>query len=194
VPFGASAHGRSFRAITFNCNAGSKLTAFEIVRLRPDVVLLQESPNQESVQELAEKLFGSEGAVCWSADCSIIVRGKLQAVARSGSSRHFVHATWTRVDGEAMDIICVRLTPPVVNYALWSPSCWREHAVARQQHRLETYQIAKFFAEIPTSRPILLAGPSCWEAIATVRLATAPSGNGHRVCEMRSALLAKAGE
>jgi endonuclease/exonuclease/phosphatase (EEP) superfamily protein YafD len=154
--FDAAHHDRSFRAVTLNCNAGSKLAAFEVLRLRPDVLLLQESPNHEAVQELAEKLFGSEGAMLWSADCSIVARGKLEA--GTGSSRHFVHASWTRVDGQTVGIYCIRLTPPVVNYALWSPSCWREHAAARRQHRLETGQIARVLAETPSGRPILLGG------------------------------------
>jgi hypothetical protein len=154
--FEAADEKRAFRVVSLNCNAGSKLAAAETLRVEPDIVLLQESPSQETIVELAAKLHGDEGAVLWSADCSIIARGKLQPSGQS--DRHFLHATWTRVNGEVVEVICVRLAPPIVNYSLWSPTCWREHLAARRQHRQETKVIASTLAEIPPGRPILLGG------------------------------------
>lgn len=155
LPFDAP-NAESFRVVSINCNVGSKLAAAEAARFEPDVVLLQESPNQEAVQALAATLFGEEGAVVWSTDCSIVARGSLQASDQQG--RSFVQATWTRSDGRMVEIVCVRLSPPVVRYDLWSPDCWREHAAARRQHRQETKLIRSALASIPKGRPILLGG------------------------------------
>jgi hypothetical protein len=66
------------RVVTINCDLGSQSAAAEAVRFDPDIVLLQESPSEETVRALAQSLFGPAGDSVWSSDCSIVARGRLQ--------------------------------------------------------------------------------------------------------------------
>lgn len=144
------------RAVTLNCSGGNRSAAAEILRLEPDVAFLQESPNEQAVQELGQTLFGNAGSVVWSPDCSIIARGQLQPA--NATSQHFVQATWTPTDGRVMEVICLRLSPPVVRYDLWSPGCWQEHATSRRKHRAEAREVAIALSSASGGRPILIGG------------------------------------
>ena len=53
--------GEILRVISLNCAIGNRLAAEEVMRYRPDVVLLQESPGRSEVEELARRLFGDGG-------------------------------------------------------------------------------------------------------------------------------------
>jgi vancomycin resistance protein VanJ len=146
----------AIRLVTINCNVGSKQVAAEVAEFKPDVVLLQESPDRDSVEALARSLFGDAPGVAWSSDCSIVARGELQPAFHQG--RHFLQATWTLPGGSSVEIFCVRLAPPVVRYDLWSPSSWREHGAERRRHRQQIHELAEVIAAVPPNRPILLGG------------------------------------
>ena len=143
------------RAVTLNCNIGSPSAAAEVCELSPDIVFLQESPNESVAQEIARTMHGGEGHVLWSAGCSIIARGELMN-RRNG--RHFVQATLSLPGGAEIELLSVSLSSPVVRYDLWNPSCWREHAANRRLHNAELAEIAKAIREIPSDRPVLLGG------------------------------------
>ena len=153
------------RVVTINCSVGSRQAVDEVIRFGPDIVFLQESPNEQAVREMAQAMFASAASVVWSPDCSIVARGQLRPINRKET--HFVQATWTLPDSQAMEVICIRLSPPIVRYDLWAPSCWTDHADIRRKHRAEGAAIASAFSSVPNKRPILLGG-DC----------NAPSGDG----------------
>ena len=153
------------RVVTINCNVGSRQAADEVTRFDPDIVLLQESPSEQVAHEMAESMFGGEAGVVWSADCSILARGQLRP--SNHKEKHFVQATLALVDGQTMEVICLRLSPPLVRYDLWAPSCWIDHAHIRQKHREEAAAILNALSGVPIERPILIGG-DC----------NAPSGDG----------------
>jgi endonuclease/exonuclease/phosphatase (EEP) superfamily protein YafD len=64
----------------------------------------------------------------------------------------------TLAAGPTIEIISLRLAPPLVRYDLWSPSCWTEHAAIRRQHRAETEALVKALSATPAERPILIGG------------------------------------
>jgi vancomycin resistance protein VanJ len=144
------------RVVTINCNAGSQSAAREVLRFNPDVVFLQESPNEEAVRDLAETLFGSAASHVWSPDCTVIARGKLEPT--NAKARHFVQATLTFIDGQVVEVMYLRLSPPVVRYDLWAPACWSEHAAARRKHCQEAMDIWQALSSVPNERAILIGG------------------------------------
>ncbi len=152
----APAPASRLRVATLNCDVASVAAAGEVRPLRPDIVLLQESPNAEALRRLANDLFGDEGSVVWSPDCAIVARGQLRQVATPHS--HFVQATLALSNGGEVEVVCLRLAPPVVRYDLWSPSAWREHAGLRKKHRQQALAIAESLAAVPSDRPIVLGG------------------------------------
>ena len=144
------------RVVTINCNVGSRQAVEEAAQFDPDIILLQESPNEQAVHDIAQSMFGSEAGVVWSTDCSIVARGQLQP--KSGKENHFVQATFTLVDGRTIEVICLRLSPPIVRYDLWAPSCWTNHAEIRRKHRAEATVISNALSSVPNERPILIGG------------------------------------
>ena len=158
-------HHSHLRVVTINCNVGSRRAAVESTRFDPDIVFLQESPNEQVVRDMAQSLFGSAASIVWSSDCSIAARGQLRPT--SSEAKNFVQATWTRVDGRTIEVICLRLSPPLVRYDLWAPSCWSDHASIRRKHRVEAAAVLDALSPVPVERPILIGG-DC----------NAPSGDG----------------
>jgi hypothetical protein len=127
-----------------------------VLRFSPDVVFLQESPNEQAVQELGLSLFGSAAGFVWTPDCTIIARGQLQP--GNAAARNFVQATLKLVNGQTVELICFRLSPPLVRYDLWSPGCWLEHATIRRKHRQEATNILNALSPVPLQRPVLIGG------------------------------------
>lgn len=152
------------RVVSVNCSAGSRRAAEEVAAVNPDVILLQESPGEDVLTELAGNLFGTQAGVLVTGDCSILARGKLQLIHES---RHFLHAVLHRADGRMLQLVCVRLLPPVVRYDLWNPSCWREHREAREKRRAEAREIIRSLSEI-APRDLIVVGGDC----------NAPAGDG----------------
>jgi endonuclease/exonuclease/phosphatase (EEP) superfamily protein YafD len=153
------------RVVTINCDGGSRQAADEAARFEPDIVLLQESPNEQALHDMAQAMFGSAAGVVWSPDCSIVARGQLRPT--NVKEKKFVQATLTLVDGRTIEIVCLRLSPPIVRYDLWAPTCWTDHAEIRRKHRAEATAIANALSSVPNERPILIGG-DC----------NAPSGDG----------------
>ena len=144
------------RVATINCNSGDPSAVREAFAQDPDIVFLQESPNEQAIQELAQSQFGDAGSYAWSADCTIIARGRLQATG--AHRRHFMQATLTTPGGKQVEVASVRLSPPLVRYDLWNRACWSEHARIRRVHRDEATALAKALSTVPASRPIVIAG------------------------------------
>jgi endonuclease/exonuclease/phosphatase (EEP) superfamily protein YafD len=151
-----SESGTVLRVVTVNCAGGSIAAAKEAADLAPEILLLQESPSEAAVQELARTLFGVDAAIVWSADCTILARGEL--IAHTHGSHHFSQATLRTPSGRSVEIVCVRLSPPAVRFDLWNPACWREHSALRQAHRNEAAAIAAALENVPGQVPILLGG------------------------------------
>ncbi len=143
------------RVVSLNCSTGSRRAAEEVASFNPDVVLLQESPSEDVLAELATKLFGEQASVLVTGDCSILARGTLQLISQS---RNYLRARLDRADGRTVHVVCVRLLPPVVRYDLWTPSCWREYREAREKRRAEAREITRSLSEIATGELIVLGG------------------------------------
>jgi hypothetical protein len=146
----------TLRVATINCSVGNPLAVDEVLAWHPEIVFLQESPNEPAVQKLAQSLFGDEAGVAWSADCTIIARGNLIPVPTA--AKRFTQATLTTSDGQQVELFCIRLSPPAVRYDLWAAGCWLEHAAMRHKQREEAAELASALSSVPERRPILAGG------------------------------------
>lgn len=130
----ARGQGRAIRVVSLNCCLGSVKAAAEVAAYEPNIVLLQESPGREAVEELGRELFGEGGRVFWGCDTSILARGRVEP--RPGDpSLPFVHGVVTLPSGMEVDVVSLRLSPPVSRLDLWSPGFWRAHRDNRVKHR-----------------------------------------------------------
>lgn len=131
------------RVISLNCAAGEIRAAEEVIPLRPDIVLLQESPSLPELEKLRDNLFGPGAALLHGSDTSIIANGKLGDVIKQSQRGDFIFAEVVLPGKPPIFVCSLRLMPPILRFDLWNPGCWSEMAQSRKARREELQTIAK---------------------------------------------------
>jgi len=128
---------KPLRIVSLNCSGGSKDAAREVISLKPDVVLLQEVPEETIILNLTKEIFGDKGN---------FVRGEESSILASGSVTPIPGMPWfsTRAkvrfsDGIELDVTTFRLKAPIVRADLWNPECWR----VQKENRIARYKQLK---------------------------------------------------
>jgi hypothetical protein len=151
--------GRTLRVVSLDCGDSQSQSAAEVKSLdpKPDIILFQKSPSQEELQKLAGELFSSDGGVMSSTDTSIVAHGKVTPKTSDPNSL-FVHATVELSNGKQVEVINVRLLPPVVRYDFWSPDFWHANRDARRERRKQIDAVIKEMNAIPATTPLIVGG------------------------------------
>ena len=132
----------SLRVVTLNCGWGRVEAVQELKRLKPDVVLLQESPGSKDLRKLADEFFGEEGSFVYGPDATIIARGKLEQVGSDRRVSNFVSAKLTTPEGVSLNLVSLRMNPPVLRLDLYNPAAWSDFTQSRIARRAEAEEIA----------------------------------------------------
>ena len=148
----------NLRVVSLNCGGGLPQAAAEVVAYRPDVVLLQEVPDEKSVRGIAHRLFGANAGICYGWDTAILAHGPVVPVIPPKQERFFVAARVALPTGGTAEVVSLRLNPPVVRIDLWRPGCWREHTENRRARLLEMDQLLGHLNSLPASTPLLMGG------------------------------------
>jgi len=151
-----AATGLHLRVISLNC-AGQLAAAGEVGSWKPDIVLLQESPSSNDVARLTREWFGDAGDFLVGLDCSIIARGRLTRLSDLKTTR-FSQAHLTLPQGTGVEVISLRLVPPVVRLDLWSPACWRAHLYDRQVRKEQMQQLVDELQAFKANIPYIAGG------------------------------------
>jgi len=158
VPRGVlPAQPRDFRVVSLNCAGGSVLAAGEVRALRPDLVLLQESPSKPDLEKLARELFGEGAVVAWGPDATILGPKGLVPFARPRKVSNFVAARWEAAPGRVLDVVSLRLMPPVLRFDLYSPAAWQDYAQSRALRGEEMTEIWRQASQMGAN-PDLIGG------------------------------------
>ncbi|HJT32073.1 MAG TPA: endonuclease/exonuclease/phosphatase family protein [Pirellulales bacterium] len=156
--FSADERGEGIRLVSLNC-AGSSEALCELAALRPDIVLVQESPGREPLVSFARDLFGDEGEVLSGVDASIIAHGKIiRLPVPEDITTNAVHARIRLRQGSEIEVISLRLEAPVVRVDLWSPDCWRAQTANRQRRRKQLQRIITALGNSSAGLPIIIGG------------------------------------
>ena len=147
---------KPLRVISLNC-ANKIDAARELTQFEPDIVLLQESPGREQVAELANTLFGESGNFLHTGDASIIASGTFSDLTSDNVS-HFAHARVLLNAGPELDVISLRLAPPVSRVDFWSQKFWTEHRDRRADHRTEVNLLLHQLHRESAKRSVVLGG------------------------------------
>jgi endonuclease/exonuclease/phosphatase (EEP) superfamily protein YafD len=153
----ASQQGRAVRVVSLNCHVGNDKAAAEVAACEPDIVLLQESPGREHLARLSRDFFGDDGEFIWGGDTAILARGRLQPRNADGTS-HFVHAVVELPNDLKMNVISVRLSPPVFRLDFWRPGFWRDHRDKRVKHRRQIQDVVDDVQSISSATPVIVGG------------------------------------
>lgn len=153
-----SNHYARLRIITLNCAGGNVNVAGEVGKYHPDIVLFQESPDEDSLHIIAKRLFGKHSCVAWGADASIISRGqlipvKLSSDASSLSTYAFIHIK----SGVTVRVISLRLLPASFRTDLLSRNFWAQQASDRICRKDQLKLIRNLIAD-EDSAPAIVGG------------------------------------
>ncbi len=150
---------RTLRVVSLNCAGGSAQAAAEVAQLAPDIVLLQEAPIRKQAQALARRLYGREAALLWGLDTCIIARGRITpAKLPPRHTMYFVQGRVQAAQGVAVEVVNLRLLPPLFRMDLWNPECWRAQKQNRQARREQLQAIANRLSTLPPDEPVLAGG------------------------------------
>ena len=156
--FAGPADAGGLRVVSLNC-AGSAGAVRGLAALRPDVVLLQESPGRDVVDRLAADLFGDDGGAVWGPDCSVLARGTVSGVPRPEDRRgDHVHAVVRLDDGRPVHVVSLRLQPSPARIDLWNPACWTFRYRERKARRARLAEIVAVVSAAAGDAPLLLGG------------------------------------
>ncbi|GBC96300.1 hypothetical protein HRbin16_02102 [bacterium HR16] len=151
--------GEALRIVSLNCAGGLIEAAREVIPYQPDIVLLQESPGKKEVKQLAEELFGRQGGWMHGPDASIIARGTVKPYPLSRDEQvFFVHAKAILPNGKQLEVISLRLWPPIMRVDLWLPDCWREHTEVRRTQMQQLQFVARRLRSLPPNALIVVGG------------------------------------
>jgi endonuclease/exonuclease/phosphatase (EEP) superfamily protein YafD len=144
----------TLRVVSLNC-AGSVEAAVEVVDLKPDIVLLQESMGEVELERLRAKL-GTGWSKVVGVDASILARGRLEPVGFPGKPTSFI-AAWAHLPEKTL-IVSLRLAPPVFRLDYWNPACWRAYADNKRKRRAELMEIVDAIDRVRGTAPVILGG------------------------------------
>jgi len=146
-----TSHGTgTLRVVSLNC-AGEDAAAAEIAAYHPDIILIQESPSEKALAELALTVGGK---LIYGPDRSLIVRGELTPGTLPKSTRA-VRAQVRLPSGLSATVVCLRLWPHPMGDDFWSPELWKAHAVAAREQREALLAILK---DLPANEPMIVGG------------------------------------
>ncbi len=123
----------SLRVISLNA-AGMAENLHKVMDLDPDIVLVQEAPEESVIAELANEAYGVEQAYFVAAGQAILGRGELMA-SIVDENEVAIHARLKIDDEFIIDLTSVDLTPSYPTPYLWNFSRWKELANRRIANR-----------------------------------------------------------
>lgn len=144
--------------VSLNCWTGRQDVLNAIRDQQPDIVLLQESPGRQALEQWTKELFGENGAMLWGRDTSIIARGSLSPVETPPDAA-FVHAIWQPREDFRCHVISLRLWPQPVRFDFWKQEYWQSFANVRTIHNQEMEIVtARVDAAISEALPVIVGG------------------------------------
>lgn len=146
----------SIRVVTLNCDSISRCVE-DLVRVEPDIILLQESPGDEELLRLTQLLFNGEGHFLSSGDTSILARGKIDAL-RDQRGQHYAMGVVSLSGKPSIHCVSLRLAPPVARLDYWSPGFWTDHQAMRYKHREQLRQVMQVLRETLDGDACVLGG------------------------------------
>lgn len=148
----------SLRVVSLNCSVGTPEAAREVIAQKPDLVLLQESPSRQDVQNLARQMWKENGKSVWGVDGSVLANGDVKLLKLPANVDLIATAARVRVKGKTFVAVSFRLSTPPFRVDLWSPSAWSALVAHRKLQRAQMRSLIGIVKSLEPSLPIIIAG------------------------------------
>lgn len=116
---------------------------------RPDVILVQESPGRQDIENLSKEMGGYE--YLYGYDTSIIARGRLE----EHRSKLFFTSGTAIVGSQEYFIVSLRLLTSSPRLDLLNPDCWKSQMHMRRRQMEQTREI---FDLLPDDKILIVGG------------------------------------
>ncbi|MDF1826472.1 MAG: hypothetical protein P1U68_17640 [Verrucomicrobiales bacterium] len=124
---------RQLRVI--NLNAGRNPEAVKrVLDLEPDIVFIQDSPEEKLITEMTNEAFGVERIIFVGSNQAILASGELLN-SLSESNGTAIHARIRIPSGFIVDLTSLDLPPCFPSPYLWRPETWKDLTQRRIQNR-----------------------------------------------------------
>jgi len=115
-------------------SAGSADVLRRAIDARPDILVIQEAPDKNVLDSVADQLYGVARSVASHGTNAIIARGELlEILTEPGDAT--LHARIQRPDGFIVDVTNVDLEGCAPTLQMWRPSVWKKLFAARVANR-----------------------------------------------------------
>lgn len=131
------------KIVSLNWGGASQQPVPTLKKLNPDLLFIQEAPRKDVLSAISEQL--GDYSLIWSPEAAILSKEPLKTVE---SDVHYVRARQ-----DEMDLVSLRLSPPLVRFDFYNPQCW----LAYWSRRIERRHQIESVLEGPTL-PTIVAG------------------------------------
>ncbi len=138
IPKGSDA--QAIKVITINCSGSIKALS-SALQQDPDIVLIQETPQQSVVETWLEQ--HSDYAYAHGIDTSILVRGRIDS---SSHKAFFYNSISAHLNSRKVQITSLRLSTSNPRMDLWNPDCWKAQRRTREGQLNQILKIQEYRA------------------------------------------------
>ena len=151
--------GRTLRVVSLNCAGGLAEAAAEVSAYEPDIVLLQECPKREAMEELGRQLYGDDSHLHAGLDTAILTKFPLHDVPFPHKTDQYVVAARITLSGLAeVEVMSVHLMVTPLEFSFWSPATWRAYSETRSIQRKQLDPVAEHLKRLPSDIAVLVGG------------------------------------
>ncbi len=148
----------SWRVVSLNCSVGTPEAAREVISYKPDLVLLQESPSRQDIQNLARQLWKEKGNSVWGVDGSVLANGKVEPLKLPAPIAVFATAARVTIKENKFAAVSFRLNTPPFRVDFWNPSAWQALMAHRTLQRAQLKSLLAAIQSLEPDLPIVMAG------------------------------------
>lgn len=129
--FGRGGAPGALRVVSINCSSRAAVVE-RLAEFKPDIVLMQESPRREELVRAVERLW-QPAHLSWGPEASIASRFDLETVGLTSAQQVHLHRARVLAPSGPLEVVSLRLRPPIVRFDPWRPSYWADHRAARRE-------------------------------------------------------------
>ncbi|HEY3398478.1 MAG TPA: endonuclease/exonuclease/phosphatase family protein [Armatimonadota bacterium] len=147
------------RVISLNCAGGQVAAAQEVLPYDPDVVLFQETPGRQELEQAFPAASGWQVNV--GLDAAIAVRGTLAAQPLERADRMFLtvaRAIPRRAPSVDLTVVSTHFAPRALSFQLWRPSVWIGDEQLVRHQASQMVEVRRYAESALARGPVIVGG------------------------------------
>lgn len=140
------------KVVTINCS-GSMDALLYALEEAPDIVLIQETPQQTQVREWVQQ--NDSYVYAHGIDTSILVKGHIRHIGAKG---FFYNTVLAEINGANYHLTSLRLATSNPRMDLWNSDCWVQQRAKREQQIQQISEVVRALPPTQDRHRVILGG------------------------------------